>query len=673
MAIKDDLDIYIDEEPDLNQRITGFLGSFNTSDSYNVMYMLSNFTIKDFKLFEIASEAFNFDQVDFEEMVQRDVDTVRVYKDLIDEYLKKGKNRALFFPPLIVSLIAFDRYDKPVHQFKQIHEDNTEKKLIKRWDSYFAVEAFKADKDTGAYLKDQTGVEIPIHPYASRIHYDDRKVKLIVIDGQHRFFALRALSKNQPDLIKEIHLPVCIVFSPDAIEGSGGQDVMVNLRSMFVTINNKGKEVSGHFLDLLNDHSIASFCIRELAELWKETTGDSLTSKLQFLEWNQRDRSKSYQVNKRHAITTVSIIADVLRRYIFQKNRKECKTFNLLNLGSKKSELEIHPHSTSIYYITDQEFDIEQRTIIRDLVKENVVPCLNYLFLEPSVYKIIQDKYLNALKLLEERVDKGIEGWLTYKSLLKEFKETNKLSQEPAIIAEREFNKSIDIEKSIETYRKNVFQQGYIRAWAQIADSFAADYEIPPLISAKAVVAGFERLVFDSRKAVFDKDQPYTQLVLYDKSGKPNVTVRGKQAWFEILMAFFKEQDTLEQFLRTLKGEMGGSLSSSDSDKIRDQMGQWGLDSFRSFCGALQESIEKDFSANWRIKEFPKAFKDHLEQLLTEESPEKTEEFKKLIKEKADYSYSEAIDPLCGLLGVKKPILPSIGESASDEEMECLI
>jgi hypothetical protein len=98
-----EVDVYIDEEPEMNQTITGFHGSFNTSDSYSVNYLLSGLNVKGYKLLDIASEAFSFDQVDFEEMVQRDVDIVRVQDEIIDQYLKKGKEKALFFPPLIGS------------------------------------------------------------------------------------------------------------------------------------------------------------------------------------------------------------------------------------------------------------------------------------------------------------------------------------------------------------------------------------------------------------------------------------------------------------------------------------------------------------------------------------------------------------------------------------------
>lgn len=649
------LDVYIDEEPELNQTITGFLGSFNTNESYNVNFMLSGLNVREFKLLEIASEAFKFDQVDFEEMVQRDVDTVRVQEELIDQYLKKGRNRALFFPPLIVSVIAFDKDDKPKHQFREIHEVRDGRKIIKRWDTFFAIEAVAAEKDTGSYikLKDE---DIPIHPYASKIRYDDKKVKLIVIDGQHRFFALRTLSKTNPDLVKEIYLPICVVFSPDAMEKKGDQDVMVNLRNMFVTINNKAKEVSGHFLDLLNDHSIASFCIRELANSWKDTSDNSLTSKLQFIEWNQRAKSKSNQVNKKHSITTVSIIAEVLRKDVFGK-KNESKTYNLLKLGAKKEELEKHPHSTSIDYITDSEFDIEQSYILRDLARDNIVPCLNYLLLEPSVYKQIQSNYLNALKLIDEKVSRGVEGWETFKSFLKDFKETNKLSPEPAIIAEKEFNRTIILDSEIENYRRNVFQQAYIRVWAQVGDYLAAEYELSPLIVAKSLVASFEKLVFDYRRNLFDREQPYASLVLYDRSGKPNVSVRGKQFWTELLMSFFAEDKTLEEFLKQLNRQSSDPIPLSDIDQIRSRLKQWGIDSASNYCKEFLDKLEQDFIANWRLKEFPKPFKDRLERLLSEESAENLEEFSSLLKEKANYSFSSSIEPLLDILGIDKSLL----------------
>lgn len=649
-------EIYIDEEPDLNQKITGYLGSFNTNESYNVNYMMSGLSPKEFKLLDIASEAFKFDQVDFEEMVQRDVDSVRVQEELIDQYLKCGKNRALFFPPIIVSVIAFGKDEKPIHQFNNIYEERNGKKILKRWDDFFAIEAIISEKDTGAYIKDKDGIDLPIHSYASKILYDDKKVKLVVIDGQHRFFALRSLAKKQPDIIKDIYLPICIVFSPDAMSSNGGQDVMVNLRNMFVTINNKAKEVSGHFLDLLNDHSIASFCVRELANTWKETAFDSLSSKLQFMEWNQRSKSKSNQINKQHSITTISILAEVLRNNVFG-NKKESKTYNLLNLGSKKKELEKDSYSTSVDYISESEFDVDQSKCIRDLVKDNVVPCLNCLLMEPSVYKHIQDSYLDGLKLLNSNVDKGLDGWLTLKGLLSEFKETNKLSPEPAVLAEKEFNKSIDIDRGIEIYRKNVFQQAYIRVWAQVSDYLVSEYEISPLVVAKCIVCSFEELVFDYRKSLFEKDQPYTALVLYERSGKPNVTVRGKHFWTEILMSFFSHQNTSGKFIELLKDQVGEKLSLSQYECIKNKLVDWGVNSFKNYCDELLDRFEKDFIVNWKIKEFPKSFKDRLEKLLTEEDQLKKEEFNALLKEKARYSFSIAISPMFGVLGLDEKIL----------------
>jgi len=505
-----EVDVYIDEEPEMNQTITGFHGSFNTSDSYSVNYLLSGLNVKGYKLLDIASEAFSFDQVDFEEMVQRDVDIVRVQDEIIDQYLKKGKEKALFFPPLIVSIIAFDKDDKPIHQFREIYETEQGKKLIKRWDNFFAIEAIRSESDTGAYL-DFKDSNLPIHPYASKIRYNDKLVKLVVIDGQHRFYALRALAKTDPALVNKIHLPICIVFSPDAMEKNGQQDVMVNLRSMFVTINNKAKEVSGHFLDLLNDHSIASFCVRELANAWKQTSEDSLRSKLQFMEWNQRSKGKSYQINKQHSITTVSIITEVLRKNVFA-NKDESKTFNLLKLGTKRDDLEKYPHSTSADYITDSDFDAEQSSVIRELAKDNIVPCLDVLLTGPSVYETIQNRYLDALKLLEDQVAKGVDGWETFRDLLREFKETNKLSPEPAKLAEREFNRAIFIEREIEIYRRNVFQQAYIRLWARLSDYLNAEYNIQALDVAKALVHAYEVLVFRYKEKLFDKEQPYTNL-----------------------------------------------------------------------------------------------------------------------------------------------------------------
>ena len=122
------------------------------------------------------------------------------------------------------------------------------------------------------------GEKIKIVNYASEFLYNDKKLKLVVIDGQHRFLALKRIYENdvERDLIKDIDIPICIFFMPDAVETqSSTQTMNRGMRKLFVTINSEAKKVSGHFIELLKDDSLSSITVRSLADHWKKQDSEN--------------------------------------------------------------------------------------------------------------------------------------------------------------------------------------------------------------------------------------------------------------------------------------------------------------------------------------------------------------------------------------------------------------
>lgn len=102
-----------------DQKIDGVLGAFATTESYKVQYLLASLKLpRANSCLEIASEAFPFSTIDFEEMVQRDVDYNRVNR-IVNDYLLKGSGRVLFFPPLIVAVVATEQ-GTPINLYSKV-------------------------------------------------------------------------------------------------------------------------------------------------------------------------------------------------------------------------------------------------------------------------------------------------------------------------------------------------------------------------------------------------------------------------------------------------------------------------------------------------------------------------------------------------------------------------
>ena len=84
--------------------------------------------------------------------------------------------------------------------------------------------------------------------------------KLVVIDGQHRLFALQHTAKSHRDEVENIHIPVLIVYSPDSTEEneSSTLDVPEVFRRLFVDVNTQALTVSGHFVNTVIGYTFRS-------------------------------------------------------------------------------------------------------------------------------------------------------------------------------------------------------------------------------------------------------------------------------------------------------------------------------------------------------------------------------------------------------------------------------
>ena len=93
--------------------IDGNFGRFKTRDSYEVNYLLSSLPIADAATYlSTAAEAFPFDAISFEEMIQRDIDYRRVQEEIVEDTLECSRQGRVL-PPLIVAVVSKDN-DRPI-------------------------------------------------------------------------------------------------------------------------------------------------------------------------------------------------------------------------------------------------------------------------------------------------------------------------------------------------------------------------------------------------------------------------------------------------------------------------------------------------------------------------------------------------------------------------------
>jgi len=629
-----------------NEFIDGVYGRFKTTESYEVNYILGCLSIDEIDRLSTASSAsaFEFSKINFEDLMQRDVDYERVDEKIIKQYLEKGLEKVLFFPPIIVSVIALEN-----EHIKDVYDTVERRVLDEEIEIVFDKDKFcvclpVVERET-AFSMEIEGQEYHYNPAWATFKYQSKKIELIVIDGQHRFEALKRLSNRNKSLLRSVELPICIVFMPAAkASEENNESIVRDLRAMFVTINTTAKEVSGHFIDLLQDDSLSSIAVRSLANWWKKSDPDPCLSKLQQLEWNERNNSRANTVQRIYSITTVSILAESLRAYAFD-SAKNGSQYQLLNLKSVESELKTDEAAIDAAFIAEDEFHISQEPILRKQIENLITPALDNLFMHPRPYKARRDSFIKAVRQVEEHVQENRTDAAAFKDeVLARFRRcTEKDSAAVKNYEDNEFLPLILSDEDDDVYFLNVFQQALIGTWAKLSARLMKESSIPPYKTAEGLIKALDAFAFRPKSKLFEKNQPYTNLLLYSGS-RILLAKYAKDAWTDLLLASLLQKESREEMETWFSTEF-----KEESANITRIISVEAASSLSNYLDALYTKIFSTIKKDWPNRQYPRGLKDNLERLQQED----LESYNKEIDNLAIKEHSEAVIKLGNRLDLK--------------------
>ena len=235
-------------------------------------------------------EVLNIEEMDFNQLLQRDLDDHRVATDLVDYILKSQFNGPAFYTPILAALLPFEGAS-PANsypsqsQLSKSFKDNAG--LLWQQAQYgdaFRILKLAAQEDPTAELLNQINL--------GRIEFNKSKSKLVVIDGQHRAMALIAIrrtiarewgqstgakyssfyERHIQDLLKtssidlhRIEFPVCICWFPDTNPtDTVWPDPHKSARKLFVDVNQNAKKPSESRVILLSDSQLVYIFVRAL-------------------------------------------------------------------------------------------------------------------------------------------------------------------------------------------------------------------------------------------------------------------------------------------------------------------------------------------------------------------------------------------------------------------------
>ena len=283
----------------LDVHLNGTIGTFQVSTEngqaagIEVRYLLTHVTLSEMQgqaqllsMLAPVREVFDLKQLDFDEMMQRDIDDARVSLELIPYLLDTSTTGLIkLFPPIVAVAL-------PLKPNSRVPDANYRKVQRTRVDSP-DHKGIKEDRITAGQLGEEQFEffqhcrnEAPISEGA-RLSLARDNCTLAIVDGQHRAMALLALYRNltggwsgvrspyegyykvwpEKEIrsynLNELQLPVLICAFPQ-LDGTMTQDtdVVRAARRVFLTLNKTAKKVSDSRNKLLNDQDIVAECLR---------------------------------------------------------------------------------------------------------------------------------------------------------------------------------------------------------------------------------------------------------------------------------------------------------------------------------------------------------------------------------------------------------------------------
>lgn len=285
----------------LNIEIPGTAGSFSisrkgqASKAVEVQYLLTHVALgatgSQSHLLDMLApvrEVFDIDQLDFNEIMQRDIDDARVSMDLIP-YLLDHSNSGFvkLFPPIVVVVLPLkDTSRRPDHRYAKVSvEVETDPSHAGySWKRTTAGPRGKEQFELSQLIRPDGSVDPP----HSKLKLAQSNCALAIVDGQHRAMALLALYRNlksgwsdarraiyqqyyrvwSEDEIRkfetsDLQMPMIICTFPQLdVDYQGDMDVIRAARRVFLDLNKNAKKVSDSRNKLLDDQNIVSECLR---------------------------------------------------------------------------------------------------------------------------------------------------------------------------------------------------------------------------------------------------------------------------------------------------------------------------------------------------------------------------------------------------------------------------
>ncbi|MFE6530138.1 hypothetical protein ACFVMA_14485 [Streptomyces rochei] len=279
-------------------------------------------------------EVMDAGDLDFNQLLQRDLDDHRVAVKLIPYLLKPQATGPAFFPPIVAVLLPF-RNKRPT-TFPAFAERTTVPADEAMWEEQRAGNVFQTHRLLGPDGQ-------PHGANVGKLWWNDTEASLVVLDGQHRAMALlaieRTLSKSWQDTsavrfrsfyehqvlraleehgasavdLSKVEVPVTVCWFPDQTgEGSRPHEAA---RKLFVDVNKEARPPSESRIILLSDAELSNVLTRSMLSELRSRREDSYIP-IYAVEYDNPEVN-SYRPARWSVLTNINLLKMAVNRCVF--------------------------------------------------------------------------------------------------------------------------------------------------------------------------------------------------------------------------------------------------------------------------------------------------------------------------------------------------------------------
>ncbi|MDN7942222.1 DNA sulfur modification protein DndB [Burkholderia multivorans] len=287
----------------LNVHVQGTVGTFrvtkadNEASGIEVKYVLTHVSLSakqgQTQLLDMLApvrEIFDLKQLDFDEIMQRDIDDARVSLELIPYLLDPSVSGQIkLFPPIVAIALPLQPVSRmPDTLYRKVTQTQAPSEQHKGYDE-LTITAGEVGAEQFQFRQFVLNNGEVMTTDGAMLSLSRDNCALAIVDGQHRAMALLALHRNLtggwtdakrspyeryykvwPDKeirtydLEHLQMPMIICTFPQLdAEWQKDMDVIRAARRVFLTLNKTAKKVSDSRNRLLNDQDIVAECLRE--------------------------------------------------------------------------------------------------------------------------------------------------------------------------------------------------------------------------------------------------------------------------------------------------------------------------------------------------------------------------------------------------------------------------